>query len=137
MFLVDHQWIGPITLVGFSGLSGAIFLAAFAVNEYGGVGACALSSPGLSFTGRISYGLHLYHLPIFFALGVWGYPKQQPPETGLVALAVGLSIGIATLSYYAFEKPLLRWSAAWTRRESQSAPQPLEDPTHPGPLTAG
>jgi peptidoglycan/LPS O-acetylase OafA/YrhL len=61
------------------------------------------------FVGRISYGLYLYHLVVLIAvkrLSVrFGYTH------GLRILAVGalLSIGLAWLSFYFYERPILEW----------------------------
>lgn len=51
--------------------------------------------------GRISYGLYLYHLPIFHWLGT-------PVTVASQALAVGTSFAAATLSFFAIERPILR-----------------------------
>ena len=69
--------------------------------------------PVLSFTllrwlGLISYGLYLWHWPIYQFL----YPGRYG-LTGwsLTAVRIGLSIGVATLSFFALERPILerRW----------------------------
>src|SRR6185436_20170759 len=44
--------------------------------------------------GRISYGLYLYHLPIYFALGVWP-AKQEGYALLTSAAALALSFAIA------------------------------------------
>lgn len=134
MLVVNHPWDGPIIRVGFAGLSGAIFLAAHAANEFGGPSRKAFSWPGLTFAGRISYGLNRCHLPSFLALRMKGYPNE-PSATGVVALAVGLAISIAALLHYALEKPLLRW-AALRAGVPRPAPPPLGDPTAPAGLVA-
>jgi len=54
--------------------------------------------------GRISYGLYLYHLPIFLWLG-------EPPTVANQALAVAASFAAATLSYWLIERPILRFGA--------------------------
>ncbi|MBA2322340.1 MAG: acyltransferase [Deltaproteobacteria bacterium] len=56
------------------------------------------------YAGKISYGLYLYHLPIYFALGFregWvGRPKM--------VFAVMLVFAAASLSYFLVEEPILR-----------------------------
>jgi peptidoglycan/LPS O-acetylase OafA/YrhL len=106
--LVDHRWVGPIMLVGFALLSSAIFLAGLAANGTGGLPARLLALPPLAFAGRISYGFYLYHLPIFTAFGVFAHPKDHPPDLATTAAALGVSWLVATLSFYAIERPLLR-----------------------------
>ncbi len=70
-----------------------------------GVVGNALSWRPLRWVGRISYGLYLYHWPIFLVL--------TPARTGLhgvtlLALQCGVSISVAALSYYAIEMPIRR-----------------------------
>lgn len=130
--LVDHRWVGPIMLVGFSLLSGSIVLAAIAAEQVGNVLAKVLGGSLLGFFGRISYGLYLYHLPIFTALGVWGFPKGEPPTVWISGLALLLSAGIATASFYGIEQPLLQRSAAWLKNRSARdplEPPPIDEPT--------
>jgi peptidoglycan/LPS O-acetylase OafA/YrhL len=106
--LVDHRWVGPLMLVGFSLLSSAIFLAGLGANATGGLPARLLTLSPLCFAGRISYGFYLYHLPIFTAFGVYAYPKDQPPPLALTAAALGVSLLAAAASFYAIERPILR-----------------------------
>ncbi len=63
----------------------------------------SLSVSPLVFLGRISYGLYLWHLPIWFALlpALRGWPL-------LPLFCLGLSIVIAGLSYRYVERPILR-----------------------------
>lgn len=71
----------------------------------------------LQWVGRISYGLYLYHLPIYQALHVveWG----PGLSTLMAALAVGLTFAVAWLSYTYFEQPLIQWGR---RLEQAGAP---------------
>lgn len=69
----------------------------------------ALLGTPLAFIGRISYGLYLYHLPIFFAFDVRGSAASGRLTASRMVLAIGTSLVVAVLSYYSFERPLLRW----------------------------
>jgi len=68
----------------------------------------ALGTP-LAFIGRVSYGLYLYHLPIFYAFGVRDHAAGGTLSGGRMALAISTSFVVAVVSYYSFERPLLRW----------------------------
>jgi peptidoglycan/LPS O-acetylase OafA/YrhL len=57
----------------------------------------------LRYLGRISYGLYLWHFPLFLVLGWLGIPA---------------SLAVATLSYHVVERPFLRRRRRPSRRES-------------------
>jgi peptidoglycan/LPS O-acetylase OafA/YrhL len=60
----------------------------------------------LVWTGRLSYGLYLWHYPIF-NIGQNYFPPQKYGLLALVPLAI-LTLGAATISYYFIERPFLR-----------------------------
>lgn len=66
-----------------------------------------LSMAPLRAVGRISYGLYLYHWPIYWAV-VW-----HQPTAACAALAVGLTFAAATASYWVVERPILRYASRW------------------------
>ena len=61
----------------------------------------------LAAIGRVSYGLYLYHFPIFLVL--LG-PGTNPPASR-VLLALGASFAAATASFWIIERPIMRLSA--------------------------
>jgi peptidoglycan/LPS O-acetylase OafA/YrhL len=61
----------------------------------------------LRWLGKISYGLYLWHWPIFFVVG-W-------------QLGLPLSIAVAALSYRYVELPFLRMKTRWTTRADRQA----------------
>jgi peptidoglycan/LPS O-acetylase OafA/YrhL len=63
-----------------------------------------LAAAPLRAIGRISYGLYLYHLPLFQWLG-------EPATVGNQALAVAAAFAAATASYWVIERPILRFGA--------------------------
>ena len=81
----------------------------------------SLSLPSLVFVGRVSYGVYLYHWPIYVIvdadrLGVGGAP--------LVLVRLALTFTVAVASYYLFEQPIRQTSRSSFR------------PTFVGSLTA-
>jgi peptidoglycan/LPS O-acetylase OafA/YrhL len=65
-----------------------------------------LEFPPLVWTGRISYGLYLYHIPIIHWLRPGGIGPDHAANT---LLAVGLTLAAALVSYFCIERPCLRW----------------------------
>lgn len=73
-----------------------------------GIVGSVLSSPPLVYIGRISYGVYVFHplipaaaLVVAKSLGV-----TLPDGTAGVVLSVGLTLIVATASWYSFERPL-------------------------------
>jgi len=72
----------------------------------------ALTLPPLLFIGKISYGLYVTHILVFSLLG--GYVDKPLDHFGragnlaIVAIRLTASIGFASLTWYRFEKPILR-----------------------------
>jgi peptidoglycan/LPS O-acetylase OafA/YrhL len=68
-----------------------------------GVGNAILSSRVLSGFGLISYGLYLWHMPVY-----WVVEKMALPTVADVPLRISLSLVTAVISYYLIELPFLR-----------------------------
>lgn len=66
--------------------------------------------------GRLSYSLYLWHLPIIVV--VFGLNAVSPDLLDLIAIA--LSFGAATLSYFAVEQPFLRLKSRLSKSASYS-----------------
>jgi peptidoglycan/LPS O-acetylase OafA/YrhL len=63
----------------------------------------ALSAPALVYVGLISYSLYLWHWPVItFAKGLGASPSHPVTAMGLI----GLSVGLATLTYHFVERPI-------------------------------
>jgi peptidoglycan/LPS O-acetylase OafA/YrhL len=56
--------------------------------------------------GRISYGLYLWHFPVYHAVIRYGW---EWPEGVRVVVAIGLAFGFALVSWYGLEQPLQRY----------------------------
>lgn len=98
-------------LVGYS-LLAFLFasLVAVAVRFSGQKLTWLLRVRALVFVGTISYMLYLIHIPVYVALGIGLAHIGVAPGTAIVhgALAVGVAIGIAALSWRYFETPILK-----------------------------
>jgi peptidoglycan/LPS O-acetylase OafA/YrhL len=119
--------LGGITLVLVDwGVRTVIFNYAFVASLLASLVALALaatpSSVGgllcqrwLTYTGKISYGIYLIHVPVFMAISylaqrTYGGANLSRYAQILLALAAFLAVAvIASLSWRYFEQPILRW----------------------------
>ena len=94
--------------------------------------AIALEQPWIAWTGRISYGLYLWHFPVFFQLGVLRIGSGHDISYERVALAWVVTFVAATASYVLIERPALALKArfAWQRGETV-LPVPSSPEWHP------
>jgi peptidoglycan/LPS O-acetylase OafA/YrhL len=104
MFVGRHELY---TLVGL----GVLLPAIFAVPGRGFAGR-VLSNRVLAYLGLISYAMYLYHLAVLKQVDRWlGEPMDAGVGVRLVtyaALGLLITVAIASLSYYAVERPVLR-----------------------------
>jgi len=100
------RYVLPVVCLGFAALVAMLW--------YGPDDAIAgaLSWGPMVYVGKISYGMYLYHMLAHhltwgvLLVGIDGWPRW--PKFALrVVTYVALTTGIATLSYYAFERPFL------------------------------
>lgn len=63
-----------------------------------------LRATAIVWIGRISYGLYLWHYPVYRAIQDAGYGHEV-----LLALGPPLSLLLASLSFYCLERPILRY----------------------------
>ena len=93
-------WIGYVLVA-----SAAMLVIADLVIGRHSLLARPLATRPIVFIGRISYGLYLLHLPVYYMV------EQVIPDRSLVirlTFKVAISIGLATASYYLMEKRFLR-----------------------------
>lgn len=72
-----------------------------------------LESAGLVWIGRVSYGVYLWHYPIFKSIGNLNAPWPIKLLMGLIA-----TFALASASFYLLESPLLRLKRRFAWKES-------------------
>lgn len=93
------------------------------------LGARLLSWQPLCTLGIVSYGLYLWHLPVF--TGVQRFGGGIPPVLR-VGLALSITAFLTALSWYVVERPFLRWKDRIEHRGlRRQATDALEDATRP------
>ena len=97
---------GPSGRLLFSavGLATAVLVLAIWTEQLGAVSRLAHAVP-LVKIGQISYGLYLWHLPVFRRVALQDIDLSGP---ALVALKFGLAFALAIASYVLVERPALR-----------------------------
>ncbi|QDU68272.1 acyltransferase family protein [Engelhardtia mirabilis] len=119
---IPMSFAPALNLVSFAALSTAAVVTGISWRGSRAPWAWLLRRATLRGVGRISYGLYLYHFPIYDALNVLYPPSAEvpgPPLLPRTLLAIGLTFAAATASYFAIERPLLRIGARFrgTRTE--------------------
>jgi peptidoglycan/LPS O-acetylase OafA/YrhL len=71
--------------------------------------------------GTVSYGLYLWHLPVYFAVKYYG---QGWPDAVRVIVALGVTVALTILSWFLLERPALRWKARF-ERANRKQPTPV------------
>ena len=99
-----QEWLVNGGLVLLAVVSAALVYGALA----GGTFARVLSLPPLRYLGQISYGVYLFHWPIFLATRDIAYADNRP---ALFLTRVVLTLGVAALSFHFVETPIRRGRA--------------------------
>ncbi|SDF24298.1 Peptidoglycan/LPS O-acetylase OafA/YrhL, contains acyltransferase and SGNH-hydrolase domains [Blastococcus aurantiacus] len=101
-FVIDDGTPFPGTAASLPVLGAALLLAWGGAP--GGPGTrWALGSAPAGFLGAISYSLYLWHWPVLIIAGA----LLTPGSTVFYAVAVGVALAAATVSYYCIEQPVL------------------------------
>jgi peptidoglycan/LPS O-acetylase OafA/YrhL len=86
----------------------------------------ALELRPLCWLGRISYGLYLWHMPVYQAIAEANITDNFRLEAWR---KVAASLVVATVSYYALEQPFLRWKERLRRSRTGAAEVPAPIPS--------
>jgi peptidoglycan/LPS O-acetylase OafA/YrhL len=74
-------------------------------------GAKRQAARALAFVGTISYGVYLYHVPVFVTLGKsWGLPADASGLAAWLAVGIPATLALAWLSWRLVERPAIRFS---------------------------
>lgn len=113
-------WYWTVALLGYALFSvGAVSLLIASRDRLAATARAVLSLRPLRYVGRISYGLYLYHYLLLFLLGLAPYQVfATGAPAGRVALAAGVTLATAALSYRFIEAPLLRLKDRVGRRDA-------------------
>ena len=113
----DWEWLWEHVFYG----AIAVFLLRPAVfgDSLGGVPRAVLRNRALAWLGLISYGIFLWHHPIVGEMAKvdWG----QWRFVGITLSTAAIAIVCATLSYYLFERPILRFKDRSPKRRKPVA----------------
>lgn len=93
-------------LFGFMLVSSGVVLAAVVWNGRVPAVSAILGRGPIAYLGRVSYGLYLYHFPIFYALGV--FHEGTSAERWRTLAAIVISVAVAAASFELIERPILR-----------------------------
>jgi peptidoglycan/LPS O-acetylase OafA/YrhL len=87
--------------------------------------------------GRISYGLYLWHFPIFLGLGVL-VSKTKTFDPARMALAWLITFAVCALSFRLLERPALRFKSSFRGAPARAGCSPgvFEEDSDPNPLQA-
>lgn len=110
------QLIWPvIRLAAFTVISGSIVMAGVTSSAIRWLPSFLLDNAVLKWIGRVSYGLYLYHYPIFHLWGFYSTPKNELNGWSVMA-GVAVAIGVASASYLIIERPILNYAGRFRKR---------------------
>ncbi|HTA94015.1 MAG TPA: acyltransferase [Polyangiaceae bacterium] len=122
---VQHEFV-RVFLFSFVGML-SVGVVARALTAQNGTFAGLLRARWLRYSGKISYGMYIYHPTIFHLVTLEVALHVSRPEAASVKLirsciGIALTYVVSTLSWYALEKPILRLKVLFAKRTVQPAP---------------
>lgn len=109
-------WSYGLSLVTIS----SAFIILFILSNPDSIFTRLLRNKGVVYTGKISYGLYLWHYPIFSFLQEY----TRLTLTAQVIIGVTLSYAVSSLSFYLLERPLLKYKDLLGRKVASAPPAP-------------
>ena len=79
-----------------------------------------LAARPMAWTGQVSYGIYLWHVPLLLFLRAHGALPLSP--LGALAVVTPLALAVAAASWYAIERPVQERARRATRRSRRSPP---------------
>lgn len=106
LLIVQAQWLS--TLYYLFGMTSIALLTIILIGYLYSIEQSYLKrvfeQPWLVWVGSVSYGLYLWHFPVYQMLLSWGFADGY-----LLGVGLTVSIALAALSFYQMERPLIRW----------------------------
>jgi peptidoglycan/LPS O-acetylase OafA/YrhL len=105
-----------VEYLAFGAIAALVLAPAVFEHRSGGAPRRMLANPVLAWLGLVSYGVFLWHWPILYALHEGGIGDWWPAMTFpiLVVMTLAITLVCASVSYYAVERPLLRFKSSRT-----------------------
>lgn len=126
-----------LSVIGFPCLSLALVVSGIAWSNSRAPHTVLLRAAPLRAVGRISYGLYIYHVPIFHVGGVWGSDPFALPTPARVAIVIGLTFLVSSISYRFIERPLLAVGRRFRPGADGAAADEAELRWRPVPIATG
>lgn len=122
--LVPPEWVPATKLISFPIMSTCLMGVVIRLSSSSALPIRALQSTPLTFIGRISYGIYLYHLPIYTAMHITAGKWIGVTPVWKGVLAAGVTILVATVSYFSIEAPLLKLKHRFAKKPAQENAKP-------------
>jgi peptidoglycan/LPS O-acetylase OafA/YrhL len=94
-----------------------------------------LAAAPMAWTGQVSYGIYLWHVPLLLFLRAHGLLPLNP--IGALLVVAPVAIGVAAVSWYAVERPVQERARRATRRPKRRAAGAVRPAVAPGASRAG
>ena len=104
-------------------------IVGFVATNAGGWFLAPLRMRELTYLGEISYGMYLYHMPVYWLVGGYSIPHDEPWMIWVAKIA--LTFVVATLSYRYIERPILSlkdWFPYGSKPETAGPPRAIHRP---------